>query len=184
MTPSAYDPQFGENIVLDSVVLTIPYFSRAIETDEDGNNTYLIDSIFGDSPIKLSVYKNNYFLRDFNPELEFDSAQRYFSNGTSSSSDVINTSDLEGELLYQNDEFIPSANEIRLTTIELDENGDPVLDEEGNENTVVSTRQSPAIRALLDNPNDTFWQELIFDKEGFLAALFLQFSCSAKNQKK
>ena len=45
-------------------------------------------------------------------------------------------------------------------------NGDPVLDEEGNENTIVSTRQSPAIRAVLNNPNDTFWQGLIFDKEG------------------
>jgi len=166
MTPSAYDPEFGENVTLDSVVLTIPYFSRAIETDEDGNNTYLIDSIFGDTSIKLSVYKNNFFLRDFNPELEFDSAQRYFSNGTSSSSDVINASDLEGELLYENLEFLPSADEIRLTTVEVDENGDPVLDEEGNENTIVSTRQSPAIRAVLNNPNDTFWQGLIFDKEG------------------
>lgn len=166
MTPSAYDPVFGDNVVLDSVVLTIPFFSRAIETDEDGNNVYLIDSIFGETPIKLSVYKNNYFLRDFNPELEFDATQKYFSNGTSSSSDVINVSDLEGQLLYQNDEFLPSADEIRLTSIELDEDGEPVLDEDGNETTIITTRQSPAIRALLANPNDTFWQELIFDKQG------------------
>lgn len=166
MTPTAYDPTFGDNVVIDSVVLTMPYFSRNIETDEDNNKTYLIDSIYGDTPIKLSVYKNNFFLRDFNPDLEFDATQKYFSNGTSSSSDVINVSDLEGQLLYQNDEFLPSADEIRLTSIELDENGDPVLDEDDNPVSIISLRQSPAIRVLLDNPNDTFWQELIFDKEG------------------
>ena len=166
MTPSAYSPSFGDNVVLDSVVLTVPYFSRNIETDVDGNSTYLIDSIFGDAPIKLSVYKNNFFLRDFSPELEFDAKQKYYSNGTSSSSDVINVSDLEGQLLYQNDAFKPSADEIRLTQIELDENGDPVLDDEDNPIITVTARQSPSIRVLLDNPNDTFWQDLIFNKEG------------------
>jgi hypothetical protein len=166
MTPTAYNPSFGDNVVLDSVVLTVPYFSRNIQTDEDGNSTYLIDSIFGDAPIRLSVFKNNFFLRDFSPELEFDAKQKYYSNGTSSSSDVINVSDLEGQLLYQNDAFLPSADEIRLTQIELDENGDPVLDEEDNPIITVTARQSPAIRVLLDNPNDTFWQDLIFNKEG------------------
>jgi hypothetical protein len=166
MTPTAYNPTFGENVVIDSIVLTMPYFSRNTETDEDGNNTYELDSIFGNSPIKLSVYKNNFFLRDFNPDLEFNATQKYFSNGSSSSNDIINVSDLEGQLLYQNDAFTTSPNEIRLTTIELDENGDTVLDEDDNPVTNITLRQSPAIRALLDNPNDTFWQELIFDKEG------------------
>jgi hypothetical protein len=166
MVPTAFNPTFGENVVLDSVVLTVPYFSRNVETDEDGNNTYEIDSIFGDTPIKLSVYKNNFFLRDFNPDQEFDASQQYYSNGTSSSSDMINTSDLEAELLFQTDEFLPSADEIRLTTVELDEDGEPVLDEDDNPVTNITARQAPAMRLLLDNPNDTFWQELIFDKEG------------------
>ena len=166
MTPTTYNPTFGENVVIDSIVLTMPYFSRNTEIDEDGNNTYELDSIFGNSPIKLSVYKNNFFLRDFNPDLEFNATQKYFSNGSSSSNDIINVSDLEGQLLYQNDAFTASPNEIRLTTIELDENGDTVLDEDDNPVTNITLRQSPAIRALLDNPNDTFWQELIFDKEG------------------
>ncbi|MFT5215832.1 MAG: hypothetical protein ACI83H_000949 [Glaciecola sp.] len=166
MTPTAYNPTFGENVVIDSIVLNMPYFSRNTEIDEDGNNTYELDSIFGNSPIKLSVYKNNFFLRDFNPDLEFNVTQKYFSNGSSSSNDIINVSDLEGQLLYQNDAFTTSPSEIRLTTIELDENGDTVLDEDDNPVTNITLRQSPAIRALLDNPNDTFWQELIFDKEG------------------
>jgi len=166
MTPAAYNPTFGENIVLDSVVFTIPYFSVNTEIDEDGNSIYELDSIFGDTPIKLSIYQNNYFLRDFNPNLEFDDNQKYFSNGSSSSEDIINVSELEGQLLYQNDAFLPSADEIRFTKIDLDENGDPVLDENGDPVTSITARQSPSIRVILDNPDDTFWQELIFDKEG------------------
>ena len=129
MTPTSYNPTFGDNVVIDSIVLNIPYFSSIAESDGEGNTTYELDSIFGDSPIKLSIYKNNYFLRDFNPELEFDESQRYFSNGTTSSSDMISASTLEGQLLYENDAFLPSADEIRLTEIDLDENGNPILDE-------------------------------------------------------
>jgi hypothetical protein len=166
MTPTNYNPTFGNNVVLDSVVLTIPYFSVNTETDENGNSTYKIDSIFGDKPIRLSVFKNNYFLRDFNPDQNFDAAQKYYSNGTSSGSDAINVAALEGQLLFQDDAFLPSADEIRLTKVELDENGDPVLDEDNNPVTTITARQSPAIRVHLDNPNDTFWQDLLFNKEG------------------
>ena len=166
MTPTGYDPTFGENVVLDSVVLSIPYYANVTDTDEDGNNTYEIDSIFGSTPIRLSVYENNFFLRDFNPDLEFNSTQNYFSNGTSSSGDVMNESVIQGQLLYTTDEFLPSNKEILFTDIELDENGDPVLDEDGEPVTFITARQSPSLRIKLDNPNDTYWQELIFEKEG------------------
>lgn len=155
LNPSVFDPTFGENVVLDSVVLTIPYFSRAIEIDEDGNTTYELDSIFGDTPIKLSVFKNNYFLRDFDPNSEFNVTQKYFSNGSTSLTNFISPSELEGELLYQNDEFLPSKNQIVLTEI------DTVTNE-----PEVTNRLAPAIRIKLDNPNDVFWQDLIFSKEG------------------
>lgn len=166
MTPTGYDPSFGENVVLDSVVLSIPYYATVTDIDDDGNSTYEIDSIFGSTPIRLSVYQNNFFLRDFNPDLEFGATQKYFSNGTSSSDDVINEPVIQGQLLYQTEDFLPSNEEILFTEIELDENGDPVLDEDGNPVTYITARQSPSIRVQLDNPNDTFWQELIFDKEG------------------
>jgi len=166
MTPTGYDPTFGENVVLDSVVLSMPYYANVTDTDEDGNNTYEIDSIFGSTPIRLSVYENNFFLRDFNPDLEFNSTQNYFSNGTSSSGDVMNESVIQGQLLYNTDEFLPSNKEILFTDIELDENGDPVLDEDGEPVTFITARQSPSLRIKLDNPNDTYWQELIFEKEG------------------
>ena len=159
------DPIFGDNVELDSVVLTIPYFSNVNEV-VDGVSGYKLDSVYGNTPIKLSIYKNNYYLRDFDPDQSFDTAQKYFSNGTSSSSDAINISDLEAQLLFQDDDFLPSADEIKLTQVELDENGDPVLDDENNPVTTITARQSPAIRVHLDNPNGTFWQDLIFNKEG------------------
>ena len=155
VSPSSFNPTFGENVVLDSVVLTIPYFSRLIETDEDGNSTYELDSIFGDTPIKLSVFKNNYFLRNFDPNSEFNETQKYFSNASTSETNFINSVNLEGELLYQNDTFLPSQEQIILTEI------DTVTNE-----PAVSNKLTPAIRIKLDNPNDTFWQDLIFNKEG------------------
>ena len=58
---STLNPTFGENVVLDSVVLTIPYFSTIDGTDEDGNVAYKLDSVFGSSLMKLTGFRNNYF---------------------------------------------------------------------------------------------------------------------------
>ncbi len=157
ISPSVFDPTFGDNIVLDSVILTVPYFSRLIETDSIGNGTYEIDSIFGNTPIKLSIFKNNYFLRDFDPNSEFSDTQKYFSNRSTSETNFISPSELEGELIYENDQFLPRKEEIILT----------VIDTTTNE-PVISSRLAPAIRVNLYDPdeNDTYWQNLIFDKEG------------------
>jgi len=154
MVPSVYDPSFGSNIVIDSVVLTVPYFSTGIATDEDGNVSYRLDSIYGDSPIKLSVFQNNYFLRNFNPDSEFNESQKYYSNGATSESNFINPLDLEGQLLFEEESFLPSADQIILT--ELDEEDLPYE----------TAKLEPRIRVKLDNPNDTYWQDLIFNKEG------------------
>jgi hypothetical protein len=154
MAPSAFNQSFGENVVLDSVVLTIPYLSTATDTDADGNITYRLDSIYGNAPIKLSVFQNNYFLRSFNPESEFNDSQKYYSNGSTSETNLINTSDLEGQLLYQEESFLPSSDQIILTS----------TNDDGEE--VEPTKLAPGIRVKLDNPGDTFWQELIFEKEG------------------
>lgn len=155
MIPTAFDPVFGDNVVLDSVVLTIPYFSTGIDTDEDGNVTYRLDSVYGNTPIKLSVFQNNFFLRTFNPDSEFNDPQKYFSNGAISEANIINQTELEGQLLYEDDSFVPNKEQIVLTEIDTATN-EPVL----------SAKLAPRIRVKLDNPNDTFWQELIFNKEG------------------
>ena len=159
--PTEFSPSFGENVVLDSVVLTIPYYSRGVETSEDGDISYEIDSIFGNSPTKLYVYKSNFYLRDFDPSGDFSDAQNYYSNGALSNSEYINQAEVEAELLYESgiigdgsDEFIPSSERIDLT----------LLDSLGE--SYVSSSIAPAIRLKLNNPNDNFWQSLFFENEG------------------
>ncbi len=153
MVPDQYHPDFGDNTVLDSVTLTIPYFSRGIETSEEEDITYELDSVYGDSPIKLSIYRNNFFLRSFDPYGEFDDSQQYYSNGSLSDVESISQGQLEGELLFEIDNFVPSESQINLT--ELD-----TLDE-----PFVSQKIAPALRFRLDNPNNNYWQNLIFENE-------------------
>ena len=153
MVPDQYSPDFGENTVLDSVILTIPYFSRGIETSDEDDITYELDSVYGDSPIKLSIYRNNFFLRSFDPYGEFDDSQKYYSNGSLSDLELISQGQLEGELLFETNDFVPSENQINLT--ELDTLDVPF----------VSQKIAPAIRFRLDTPNNNYWQNLIFDNE-------------------
>ncbi len=75
---SILGPDFGENVVLDSVVINIPYFSTAIENTEEGETIYELDSVFGDSQIILSIYESNYFLRDFDPTSSISDSQNYY----------------------------------------------------------------------------------------------------------
>src|SRR5690606_26240445 len=67
VTPSSYSPDFGETPVIDSVAINIPYYSTVVDVDENGNSVYRLDSVFGNTSakIKLSIYQNNYFLRDY-----------------------------------------------------------------------------------------------------------------------
>ena len=159
--PSVFSPSFGENVVLDSVVLTIPYYSRAVDTNEDGDVSYEIDSIYGNTATKLYVYKSNFYLRDFDPSGDFSDSQNYYSNGALSNSESINQSEIEAELLYESgilgdgsDDFIPSSERIDLT----------LIDSLGE--SYISNSIAPAIRLKLNNPNDDFWQSLFFENEG------------------
>ena len=161
IVPAEFSPSFGENVVLDSVVLTIPYYSRGVDTDDDGNISYEIDSVYGNTATKLYVYKSNFYLRDFNPSGDFSDSQNYYSNGALSNSETINQSEIEAELLYESgilgdgsDDFIPSSERIDLT----------LLDSLGE--SYVASSIAPAVRLKLNNPNDNFWQSLFFENEG------------------
>ena len=150
LTPQNFSPSFGNNPVLDSVFLTIPYFSKT-----DGE-TYTLDSLYGNGVVKLSVFKNNFFLRNFDPGSDLDDFQTYYSNGALSASEDLNPADLEAQLLYTSNEFVPSNESIHLT--------EP--NEDGEEE--VTETLAPSLRIRLDNsdmlPQD-FWETLIFDKE-------------------
>jgi hypothetical protein len=64
---------------IEEVLLYIPYFSRAIGIEE-GTTFYELDSIYGNSKIKLSIYENGLFLRDVDPASNFTNPQKYFSD--------------------------------------------------------------------------------------------------------
>ena len=150
LSPQSFSPSFGNNPVLDSVFLTIPYFSKI-----DGDD-YKLDSLYGNSPVKLSVFKNNFFLRNFDPGSDLDDFQAYYSNGALSEFEDLNTADLEAQLLYVSDEFTPSDAPIDLE--EINDDGE----------TIISETLAPSLRIRLDDPDiipQDFWETLIFEKE-------------------
>ncbi|MFC4635176.1 DUF4270 domain-containing protein [Dokdonia ponticola] len=151
-------PEFGDNVVVDSVIFTLPYFARQIAVDEDGNNTYELDSVFRNTGgITLSAYRSNFFLNNLDPNTNFEDPEIYFSN------DVPNFQGVEGDLLFQVNEFVPQADEIILTEVTFDEDGEPVLDEEDNVVKELSERISPALRLSLDT---NYWNTNIIQREG------------------
>ena len=178
LTPSSYDPDFGDETAIDSVVVTIPFFSTITDYDENGNAIYEADSIIprGDTykSIRLRIFENNYFIRDFDPYAEFDESQAYYSNKTATSSPTTPSpiemfgSVLEGEELTMIPDFQTSyGNGAQNNQITISNNV-YVLEEPDNEDDEdtdpqITARLSPGIRVKLD---PTFWQNKIIDKEG------------------
>ena len=107
---STGNPDFGTEPILDSVVLTLPYFSTQVDTEDDGSPIYELDSIYGNAPVKLSISRSNYYLNDFDPTDNFQNRQKYYSD----QGDVFAAS-LIGEPLYVNESFIPSKREVSYT---------------------------------------------------------------------
>jgi len=141
------DPEFGENISLDSVVLYIPYFSSVRSIAEDGTFENELDSIFGDDPIKLAIYESEYFLRSFDPNGDFDDEQVYFSNYSASLTEPIDEAILMGPEIMSEIEFTVNSASIPLT------------DSLGETTQVLP----PGIRMKLDT---TYWKRKIIDMEG------------------
>ncbi len=135
------------------------------DTDEDGTNDnedtstlanvfpkrFDLDSIYGNrsAPFKLKVERSTFFLRDLDPNTNFQSAQEYFSSQQFSPnfvSDVL----FDGEVTVSD-----------METIFFKED-DPAT-EDVDESKEVNTRLAPGIRVPLDA---SFFQENILDKEG------------------
>jgi hypothetical protein len=147
----------GTNPTVTKVELSLPYFSRLISRDAtSGDSTYELDSIQGFSivndkkvfnKIKLSVYENNYTLRDLDASLNFLDVQRYYSGETSVFDAYKNPIRLNDDSnLAQNDEFIYSSAEIKTyKTVDGAQ--------------VVDTRSAPGMRLKLRND---FFQDKLF----------------------
>lgn len=145
LSPTVFSPKFPEGVRMDSVVMTIPYFSTATGIENEVTS-YQLDSVYGDQSIAINIYQNNYFLRSFDPNSGFDARQKYYADGSLSSSNQIPAASLKGALIKEITSFKPSDQEIVLKT-----NDDEV------------TRMAPAMRVKLDT---LFWKNNILRKEG------------------
>lgn len=133
----------GENPVMDSVVVTIPYFSHVVSTDNTtGIKTYELDSIYGTekAPFKLSIYESGYYMRNLDPSTNFEEQQAFYSDQKSEFDALKIGNPLnDSPTAVENSEFYFSPREIAETTI----------DEETKKST--TKRSAPAMRLKLNN---------------------------------
>src|SRR5690554_228240 len=137
-----------ENATVTRVELTIPYFNTLKETDSDGNRTFELDSLYGETgKFKLNVYESGYYLRDYDPSTNFEEYQKYFSDMY----DEINNAKVGSRL---NDSFDQAQNEMFYFSDE-----EYIIYDEIDE-TVVKERIVPQMRLSL---NKDFFQQKIFN---------------------
>ncbi|WP_292244912.1 DUF4270 domain-containing protein [Mesonia sp.] len=143
------NPDFGIDPVIDSVVLSIPYYSTAVDIDDDAT-IYELDSVYGNGPIDLSIYRNNYYISSLDPNNDYE-AQEYYTN-------QYNTFDQNHSslALLEISNYTPSAQETVLIELNEDESDD-------TEQVFDTVRSTPSFRYHLDTED---FQEIIFDREG------------------
>ncbi len=134
--------------------------SNPFDPNEDGTgddfvaNTFPrrldLDSIFGDrtQTFNLKVSTSTYFLRDLDPNTNFEEAQEYFSNQDFSA--FVGQELFSGEVSIVNEEMLFFLDD-DPETADIDES------------LQVETRLNPGIWVPLDN---TYFQQNILDKEG------------------
>jgi hypothetical protein len=87
-------PKFGTSVQVENVILYIPYFSALKSVNADGSRVFSLDSIYSKtevgktSKMKLSVYENGYFINNLDANTDFQTNQRYYSDGSSNSGSI------------------------------------------------------------------------------------------------
>ena len=160
VTPRTFNPNFGENVIIDEIIINIPYFSTQIGVDDESNATYKLDSLYGNptSAIKLTIYQSDYFLRDFDPNSTLNEAQNYYSdasntvNAAHTGISVVNFDNHIVTTIHEDLEFLPSEEAIKIT--------------EGEGDDAVTTISAPAYRVVLNSDEDKlYWKNTIIDKQ-------------------
>ncbi|MEM8847421.1 MAG: DUF4270 family protein [Bacteroidota bacterium] len=140
--------------------------SDPLDANENGSgdnfvaNTFprrlALDSIFGDrtQEFNLRVTRSTFFLRNLDPNTNFEEAQEFFSNQ--------DFTGFEGEVLY--DGTGAGQGPLRISDMEIItfQEDDPDT-ADVDESNVVDTRLNPGLQIPLDNE---FFQTNILDKEG------------------
>lgn len=163
------NPTLGENAVIDSVYLYVPYFSHLSPSSTADNRVYELDSVYGyaeDAKFRLHVYENNYFLRDFDPEVNFQSSQKYYTNEKPlvdlfKGTELLNNS----SNVAQNEDFLISNKEIIIyktngSGLYVDNTGVVLTNQSDVSLRVVKERKAPGIWLDLKN---SFFQQKILD---------------------
>src|SRR6218665_1545601 len=148
----SYAPTIGESPVIESVQLTIPYFVKNKVTDDKGNSTYDLDSIYGGQgsnyKLKLSVYESKMQMRN-----------SYFSGGTQlpqfyytdQNTDFFNIANKDLLLndggVSENEQFFFDSSEIRVETTD-------------DKDVKTTTRTAPQ---MVLNLNKQFFQDKILN---------------------
>ena len=102
------NPTIGNNPVIKDVVLSVPYFSTFESYNADNVGVYRLDSIYGTSKVKLSVYESGYYMRDFGSDIE--EVQAFYSDEENKFISNLKGTRLNNSTnVSENDEFYPSA---------------------------------------------------------------------------
>jgi len=142
-----------QNIVsptITKVELTIPYFNTLESIEDNQNEVYKLDSLYGNAnnKFKLNIYESGYYLRDFDPNANFEERQKYYSDLYN---DIYNTrkpNRLNNSLnIAQNDLFF------------FDKSAHVIYETKDGEQ-VVKERQPPQMKMELDKE---FFKNKIFN---------------------
>lgn len=159
----------GVSNSLEATANTDPLDSSSVDADADGFNDgdnapiiadnfaqrFELDSIYGaiDAAFNLKVERSTFFLRDLDPNTNFQEAQAYFSSQEFSPdfvADVLYDTTKDTVDLFIDDREILIAREDNETTEDVNE-------------SLSFRKLPPGIRVPLDNK---FFQDNILDKEG------------------
>ncbi|MCF8713900.1 DUF4270 domain-containing protein [Joostella atrarenae] len=145
----------AENERVTAVYLNIPFFSTALtdttDLGEEEPKPYRVDSIVGNRDAAFTLRVNEYtkYLRDLDPESNFQESQEYFSD--------------EDPAPYVSTVLFDETYELDETEILFFDDEDDPDTEDVDESAIPSERLTPRIRVALDSQ---FFQEKILDNEG------------------
>jgi hypothetical protein len=128
MDLAALNPTFDTALhpKIESVTLTIPYFSTKGTTDVNENTIYTLDSIYGpeNSKIKLQIFESKYYIRDLDPNPALGT-QKYYSN-QDHDFDIVKGQQLNISTdASQNDQFVFSKLELQEPGVVTAEDQNP-----------------------------------------------------------
>ncbi|WP_286971232.1 DUF4270 domain-containing protein [Flavobacterium sp. UBA4854] len=147
---ATYSPTIGASPVVDSVKIEIPYYSHVTATNEKGDSTYELDSIYGDKngKFKLSIYESGIQMRTSYFSGGNQLPQYYYTDQNSEFSNKKIGARLNDGNVLQNDEFYFDAKEIVIKTTDPDTK------------VVTTERKKPQMTMLL---NKQFFQNKILN---------------------